>query len=128
MHKYPIAIFCDQPEVHFEYRMVARLAKVPEEFIRQCEVEELVTPRTMLHGCKGLCCADVHKMKIIRHLHDDLWLDLEAVDFVLRYRHRIKTINHQLDEMKKHIRQKDQEHRIEVLALRRQLAQMAGED
>jgi DNA-binding transcriptional MerR regulator len=128
MHKYPIAILCDQPEVHFEYRVVARLARVSEEFICQCEVEELVIPSTMLHGRKGLCCADVHKMKIIRHLHEDLGLNLEAVDFVLRYRHRIKMINSQLDEIKRQIRQKEREHQIEVLTLRRQLSEIAVDD
>ena len=128
MNKYPIALFSDHPEVHFEYRIVARLARISEQFILQCEHEELVIPRTMLHGRKGLCCADVHKMKIIRHLHEDLGLDLEAVDFVLRYRNRIKMINRQLDEIKKQLRQKEQEHQNELLALRRQLEQMAAGD
>ena len=128
MNKYPIALFCDPPEVHFEYRVVARLARISEQFILQCEHEELVIPRTMLHGRKGLCCADVHKMKIIRHLHEDLGLDLEAVDFVLRYRNRIKMINRQLDEIKTQLRQKEQEHQNELLALRRQLEQMAAGD
>ena len=124
MNKYPIALFSDHPEVHFEYRIVARLARISEQFILQCEHEELVIPHTMLHGRKGLCCADVHKMKIIRHLHEDLGLDLEAVDFVLRYRNRIKTLNRQLNQMKKSIRQKEQEHWNEILILRRQLEQI----
>ncbi len=57
---------------------------VSEAFIHQCEREELVTSRVMLHGKKGLCFADVCKLKRIRHLHEDMGLDLEAVDFVLR--------------------------------------------
>jgi hypothetical protein len=31
----------------------------------------LVTSRVMLHGKKGLCFADVCKLKRIRHLHED---------------------------------------------------------
>jgi len=99
MNKYPIAICSDHSEVHFEHRTAARLARVSEDFIHQCEREELVISRIMLHGKKGLCFADVCKLKRIRHLHEDMGLDLETVDFVLRYRNRIKTIQRRLDEM-----------------------------
>ena len=128
MNKYPIAIYCDHPEVHFEYRTTARLARVSEDFIHQCEREELVTSRIMLHGKKGLCFADVCKLKRIRHLHEDMGLNLEAVDFVLRYRSRIKTMQRLLDEMEQRMRQKEQEHLTEILALRRRLAQTTDWD
>ena len=126
MNKYPLAVFSDHPEVHFEHRTAARLARVSEAFIHQCEREELTTYRIMLHGKKGLCFADVCKLKIIRHLHEDMGLDLEAVDFVLRYRNRIKTMKHRLDEMEQRMRQKEQEHRTEILALRRRLTQISA--
>ena len=128
MNKYPIAICSDHPEVHFERRTVARLARVSEEFIQQCERHELVTCRIMLHGRKGLCLADVYKLKRIRHLHEDMGLDLEAVDFVLRYRKRIKTMQNQLEEMEQRMHQKEQEHLNEILALRRRLAQLSEGD
>ena len=128
MNKYPIAIYSDQPEVHFEHRTAARLARVSEEFIHQCEREELITSRIMLHGKKGLCFADVCKLKRIRHLHEDMGLNLEAVDFVLRYRNRIKTMQRLLDEMEQRMRQKEQEHLTEILALRRRLAQITDWD
>ena len=126
MNKYPIAIYCDHLHFHFEHRTAARLARVSEEFIHQCEREELVTSRIMLHGKKGLCFADVCKLKRIRHLHEDMGLDLEAVDFVLRYRNRVKTMKRRLDEMEQRMRQKEQEHRIEILALGRQLARISA--
>jgi len=128
MNKYPIAIYSNHPEVHFEHRTAARLARVSEEFIHHCEREELVTSRIMLHGRKGLCFADVCKLKRIRHLHEDMGLDLEAVDFVLRYWNRIRTMQQRLDEMKQHMRQKEQEHLTEVLALRRRLVQITDWD
>jgi hypothetical protein len=71
-----------------------------------------------------LCFADVYKLKRIRHLHEDMGLDLEAVDFVLRYRNRIKTIQRRLGEMEQRMRQKEQEHLNEILVLRRRLAQI----
>jgi hypothetical protein len=125
MKKYQIAIYSDHPEVHFEHRSAALLARVSEEFIHRCESEKLVTCRIMLHGKEGLCFADVHKLKLIRHLHKDMGLDLEAVDFVLRYRNRIKTMQRRLDEMKKRLGQKEQDHLAEIQALRRQLAQVS---
>ena len=72
MDHYPLAVYCDHPEVHFKRRIAARLAKVSVMFIRNCEREELITCRRMLHGKKGVCCSDVSKLRIIRHLHEDM--------------------------------------------------------
>jgi cell division septum initiation protein DivIVA len=125
MKQYPLAIFPDHPEVHFEHRTAARLAKVSEEFIHRCEREDLVTSRIMVHGKRGLCCTDVFKLKIIRHLHEDMGLDLEAVDFVLRYRNRIQKLKRRLDDMKRQMRRKEAKYLSEIRALRRQLSQLS---
>ena len=125
MNKYPIALYFDHPEVHFEYGVVVRMARVSEAFILKCEKENLITIRTLQHGGKGLCFTDVCKLKMIRHLYEDMGLDLEAIDFVLRYQRQIKTLNHRLDGMKERIRQKEMEHRAEILRLRRQLDDIA---
>jgi hypothetical protein len=82
----------------------------------------------MLHGKQGLCFSDVCKLKLVWHLHDDMGLDLEVVDIVLRYRNQIKTMQRRLDELDQWLRQKEQEHHIEILALRRQSAQKWVED
>ena len=128
MKTYPIAVVCNDPEAHYEYRIVARMTRVSEEFIHQCEHEELVSSHTMLHGAKGLRASDVKKLKLIRYLHEDMGLSLEAIDFVLRYRERVKTMERQLDEMEQRLHQKEQEHQTEVLKLCRRLAQTMGED
>ena len=106
MNQYPLVIYCDQPGVHFEHRTAARLARVSVEFICRCENEELVTSRIMLHGKKGFCFADVCKLKLVRHLHEDMGLDLEAVDLVLQYRNQIKILQRQLEELEQFKRQK----------------------
>jgi MerR family transcriptional regulator/heat shock protein HspR len=123
MVKYPLSLYCDHPEPHFELRTAARLSRVAEDFIHRCDREGLIKTRVMLHGKKGLCFADVRKLKLVRHLHGDIGLDLEAVDIVLRYRNRIQEMQRRLDEMEQRLRQKEQEHHIEILALRRRLAQ-----
>jgi DNA-binding transcriptional MerR regulator len=128
MKKYPIALVCNDPEAHYEYRIVARMTRLSEEFILQCEHEELVTSHIMLHGAKGLRAADVRKLKLIRYLHEDMGLSLEAIDLVLRYRERVKTMERQLDEMQQRLHQKEQEHQTEVLKLCRRLAQMTSDE
>jgi DNA-binding transcriptional MerR regulator len=119
MNQHPLAIYCDQPEAHFEHRTAARLAKVSEQFICRCEQEELVTSRIMLHGRKGLCFADVCKLKLLRHLHEDMGLDLEAVDLVLQYRNQIKILQRRLEELERFMRQKEQEHLSRIATLHR---------
>ena len=119
MNHYPLAIYCDHPEVHFEIRTAARLARVSEAFIRRCEREELVTTSIMLHGREGLCAADVRKLKLVRHLHEDMGLDLEAVDLVLRFRDQIMILQRRLEEMEQFMRQNEQDHLSRIAILHR---------
>ncbi|MFT5701519.1 MAG: hypothetical protein ACI8ZB_004414 [Desulforhopalus sp.] len=128
MNKYQIVTYSNPPEVHFEYNTAAFLANVSTQFIHQCEFEELITCRIMIHGKKGLCFADVQKLKLIRHLHEDMGLALDAVDFLLRYRSRIKMIQRQLDETKRYMRDKERKYEAEILALRRRLEELSDHD
>jgi hypothetical protein len=128
MKQYPLAIYCNHDEPQFELGTAAELARVSEDFIYRCDREGLVTSRVMLHGKKGLCFSDVCKLKLVRHLHEDMGLDLEAVDLVVRYRNQIRTMQRRFDELEQRLRQKDQEHHIEILALRRQSAQIWDDD
>ena len=127
MNDYPLAIYCDHPEVHFEVQTAARLARVSIAFIRECEREDLVCCRTMLHGKKGLCVAEVRKLKLVRHLHEDLGLDLEAVDMVLRYRNRIQALQNRLEKAEAGWQRRRQQYRAEIGALKAKLAKAADE-
>lgn len=128
MKKYPVAPFYNDPEARYEYRLVARMTRVSVEFILRCEHEELVTAHPMIHGAKGLSAAEVGKLKLIRYLHEEMGLSLDAIDLVLRYRERVKTMEHQLNEMEQRLRQKEQEHQKEVLTLCRRMATLMGEE
>jgi hypothetical protein len=123
MNQYPLTISRNPTATHFEYSLVAQLVRVSKEFILQCEREELIKGRVMLHGVKGLCYDDVNRLKMIRFLHEDMGLDLGAVDFVLRYRERLKMMKRQIDEMECRLQQKEMEHQAEILALCRHLQQ-----
>jgi len=123
MKTYPLGTYCDSPDAHFEYTTAARLARVSISFIHQCERSELIASRTMLHGKKGLCVEDVTKLKVIRHFHEDMGLELEAVDFILSYRSQIKQLRRGSEEMQRRLHRQEQNHRIEILKLRQQAVQ-----
>ena len=128
MKTYPLGRYCDPPDAHFEYTIAARLARVSISFIHKCEQSELITSRTMLHGKKGLCIDDVTKLKLIRHFHEDLGLELETVDFILSYRSQIQKMKRRLEDMHQRLQRQEQDHRMQMLALRRQLAQASGKE
>ncbi len=71
MEYYPVTIYLNPPGFHFDYKTAALLASVSVHFIHQCEHADLVTCQMMMHGRRGLCFADVQKLKLIRHLHED---------------------------------------------------------
>lgn len=123
MNHYPLTVHPDQPETHFDYCTAARLAKVSETLIRFCEREDLIRSRVMPHGRKGLCVEDVTKLKLIRHYHEDLGLDLAAVEFILQYRTRVQQMHRRLEEMQKRLQRQVERHRLEILRLRRQVVQ-----
>lgn len=125
MNKYQVVIYSDAPEVHFDYRTAAALANVSRQFLRLCECEELISCRKMIHGKKGLCFAEVQKLKLIRYLHEDMGFSLDAVDFLLRYRRRVMDLKHQLEEQKKQILDKERQYEAEIFELRRQIKRLS---
>jgi hypothetical protein len=125
MKHYPLAVFSDHSEVHFDLSTAARLARVSEKFVHLCERKELITCHIILSGEMGLRVTDISKLKIIRHLHEDMGLDLEAVDFVLRYRNRIQTMKRRMDEMARRMQRREAKYGAEIQILRRQLSQLS---
>ena len=128
MDTYPIAVYLNPPGFYFEYKTAAILASVTVHFINQCEDADLITCQIMMHGRRGLSFADVHKLKLIRHLHQDMGVPLDALDFLLLYRKRIKEMMQEIEDMKRAIRLKERIHKAEILALRRHLNQETDVD
>lgn len=124
MKNYQLVTYSNPQDVHFAYKTAAFLASVSTQFLHQCEDEDLITCRIMVHGQKGLCFADVQKLKLIRHLHEDMGMTLEEVDFLLRYRDRLKTLQGQLNEMKQQMCDHKRTYEAEIQTLRRRLVQL----
>lgn len=125
MNKYQLVLYSDAPDVHFDFTTAATLANVSRKFLRLCECEELISCRMMIHGKKGLCFAEVQKLKLIRHLHKDMGFSLDAVDFLLRYRRRMINMKHRLKEQKKQMLDKEQQYEAEIFELRRQIRRLS---
>ena len=124
MKKYQIVTYSNPLDMHFAYKTAAFLASVSTQFLHQCEDEDLITCRIMVHGEKGLCFADVQKLKLIRHLHEDMGMALDEIDFLIRYRCRIKAMQRQLEKMKQQIYDQKSTYEAEILSLRLRLAQL----
>lgn len=119
MDTYPIAIYSNPDGFCFEYKIAAQLACVSVSFVLQCEHEELITCQMMMHGRRGLCFTEVQKLKLIRHLHEDMGVPLDALDFLLLYRSRIKAMQREIEEMKRYIQMQERLHKAEILSLQR---------
>lgn len=124
MKNYQLVTYSNPQDVHFAYKTAAFLASVSTQFVHQCENEDLITCRIMVHGQKALCFADVQKLKLIRHLHEDMGMTLEEVDFLLRYRERLKALQGQLNEMKQQMHDHKCTYEAEIQTLRRRLVQL----
>lgn len=127
MNKYQVVIYSETSYVQFDYVTAAALANVSKQFLRLCECEELISCHKMLHGKKGLCFAEVHELKLIRHFHEDMGLSLDAVDFMLRYRRRMMDQKQQLKEQKKQLHTKERQYEPEIFALSRQIRRLSEE-
>jgi DNA-binding transcriptional MerR regulator len=116
-----IEIRCDTREAVYSLTETAKLARVTTEFICECERENLVHA-TMVQGNKGYGHEAIRRLVRIRHLHQDLGLELMAVDCILRMRKQIATLQQQLNEMEQRRHQREQELLQEIQNLKKQIA------
>jgi DNA-binding transcriptional MerR regulator len=116
-----IGIFRHSSEIVYSLTETAKLARVTIEFIHECERENLVHA-TMAQGNKGYGHEAIRRLIRIRHLHQDLGLDLMAVDCILRMRKQIATLQQQLNEMEQHMLQREQELLQEIQNLQKRIA------
>ena len=112
-----------QPETRgkiYSLSAAARLARVTAEFIQECVSENLIQV-TILQGNIGYDYDAVRRLIRIRHLHSDLGLDLTAIDYILKMRRQISNLQRQVNDMKRHMRQREQELLLENQRLQKRL-------
>ena len=119
----------NQNPVHSETRQkvyslnaTAKLARISVEFIRECEREDLIQV-TSARGSEGYDYNTVRRLIRIRHLHRDLGLVLTAIDYLLRMRRQIESLQKRIHDMEQQMLAREKELIDEIQRLRRQLAQ-----
>ena len=81
----------DEKTVYISYQ-AAYIASVSLDFLLVCEQEGLITPRSNLKGTIGYSMKDIQRLQIIRRLHEDLNLNLSAIDVILHLRGKIRDL------------------------------------
>ena len=117
-----IEIRSDSREKIYSQTSTAEIARVTMEFVCECERENLIQA-TIVQGRKGYNFEAVRRLIRIRHLHQDLGLDFNAVDCILRMRRQIATLQQQLNDMEERMLEREQELLNEIQNLRKHLAQ-----
>ena len=79
----------DEKTVYLSYQ-AAYIASVSLDFLMACEQEGLITPQFKVEGRSGYMMKDIHRLQIIRRLHEDLHLALPAIDVILHLRGQIR--------------------------------------
>lgn len=88
----------DKKQPVFMISVVSRMLGVHPQTLRLYEREGLVTPqrtkRTRLYSQE-----DVEKLAMILRLTRELGVNRAGVDIILRMRHRLEVLHHEMDEM-----------------------------
>lgn len=122
---YRLVIRSREEEPVYTRPVAAQLAQVSIEFLRLCEEENLIQVQVMAGGGQGYSVAHIRHLARIRRLHEDLELDLPAVEVVINLRRRVLDLMTQMDEVERRAAQREQELIDEIRLLRRRLAQEA---
>lgn len=112
-----------QDEPLYTRRIAARLARISLDLVDQCERENLIHVQVMRGGGQGLSRRDVQRLVRIRRLQEDLGLELQTIEIVLRMRRRMIDLMHQLDETEQRMAQREEELINEIRALQRRLSE-----
>lgn len=85
----------------------ADIARVSVDFVVECEQQNIIRP-IILEGKKHLDADAVRRLVRARHLHQDLGLELTAIDCILRMRRQIISLQKELHEMEKRMTEREQ--------------------
>lgn len=113
----------DQP--YFPRLTAAQAARISLELMSRVEQEYLVQAKPAYGGIQGYSLTDIDELARIRRLREDLELDLQSVEIILRMRQNTLDLLTQLDEMEQHMHRREQQLKDELQKLRYRLAEEA---
>jgi DNA-binding transcriptional MerR regulator len=105
----------------FTRPIAAQLARITLEFLSVLEEERLIRPRVMVRGEQGYSAEDITQITRIRRLHEDLGLDLGAVEIVLNMRRQIMELLGRMEAMERRLAERENDLLAEIQDLRRRL-------
>lgn len=110
-----------RPEPLFTRPIAAQLARISLDFLSRLEAEELIRPRGRLHGEECYSAEDISQLARIRRLHEDLGLDLDAVEIVLHMRRQMEEMLKRMEDIERRLRERERSLLEEIQDLRRRL-------
>jgi DNA-binding transcriptional MerR regulator len=120
---FEIEIYSAKDEPLYTRPAAAQLAHISLDFLRYCEREGFVRPKSLPGGGAGYTVTDVRRLARIRRLHQSLQLDMPAVEVVLHLRRQVVELQTLLDQLEIEMDKRERRWLREIQELRRQLAQ-----
>jgi len=108
-----------KPPIIFARTVTAQMARVSLEFLGRLEAEDLMQPHTREGREPGYTPEDIHRLTLIRRLHETLGLDLAAIEVVLHLREQMLETLNRMEEMQRRFARREQELLQELNELRR---------
>ena len=103
--------------------VTVQLAQISNGFLEQCEQEGLINYRIMPGGISGYRASDIRRLALIRRLHDDLELDLPAIEVVLNLRRQLMDLIDHNKKMEQQMTEREQQLLAEIQRLRRHFSE-----
>lgn len=119
---YKLTIRSRDDEPVYTRLVAAQLAQVSLDFLCLCEEEGLIQVQGMAGGGQGYSVAGIRHLVRIQRLHEDVGLDLPAVEVTLNLRRQVLDLMAQIEELERRMAQREQELLDEIGELRRRLA------
>ena len=119
---YKLTIRSRDDEPVYTRLVAAQLAQVSLDFLSLCEAEGLIQVQGMAGGGQGYSVAGIRHLVLIQRLHEDVGLDLPAVEVTLNLRRQVLDLMAQIEELERRMAQREQELLDEIGWLRRRLA------
>jgi DNA-binding transcriptional MerR regulator len=119
---YKLTIRSRDDEPVYTRLVAAQLAQVSLDFLCLCEEEGLIQVQGMAGGGQGYSVADIRHLVRIHRLHEDVGLDLPAVEVTLNLRRQVLDLMAQIEELERRMAQREQELLDEIGRLRRRQA------
>lgn len=111
--------------VSYTLSVAAQIARVSVDFVIECEQEKIIRP-IVSAGQKRFNTDALRRIVRARHLHQDLGLELTAIECILRMRRQIIALQKELEDMKMSTTEREHKLLEEINCLRRKLKDEPG--